>query len=116
MINRIEQNARMSQAVQYGNFFETAGQVAVDTSIDVAGQTQQALDAIERLLGAANLTRANLTRIQIWLADNKDRAEMNKVYDRWIEGFGKPVRACVESKLSTPGYLVEIQAFAYRTV
>jgi enamine deaminase RidA (YjgF/YER057c/UK114 family) len=114
MINRIEQGSRMSQAVAFGGFFETAGQVAKDTSLDVAAQTQQALDEIERLLAAANLTRDNLTRIQIWLADNRDRAEMNRVYDRWIEGFGKPVRACVESKLSTPGYLVEIQAFAYR--
>jgi enamine deaminase RidA (YjgF/YER057c/UK114 family) len=114
MINRIEQGARMSQAVEFAGFFESAGQVASDTSLDVAGQTEQALAAIDRLLAAAGFAREDLTRIQIWLANNDDRAEMNRIYDHWIEGPAKPVRACVESKLSTPGYLVEIQAFAYR--
>jgi len=114
MIKRFDEGNRMSQAVQFAGFFETAGQVTDDTTLDITGQTQRALDAIDRLLTEANLSRNDLTRIQIWLANNDDRAAMNQVYDLWIADSKKPVRACVESTLSTPGYLVEIQAFAYR--
>ncbi|MBV8097096.1 MAG: hypothetical protein JO110_28405 [Acetobacteraceae bacterium] len=32
-------------------------------------------------------------------------------YDRSLKGVGKPVRACIESRLAAPGYLVEVQAF-----
>jgi len=39
--------------------------------------------------------------------------EMNVVYERWLSGYPKPVRACVESRLAGPEYLVEIQAFGF---
>jgi len=39
-------------------------------------------------------------------------AEMNAVYDTWVPKGNTPCRACVESKLATPKYLVEIGGIA----
>jgi enamine deaminase RidA (YjgF/YER057c/UK114 family) len=33
---------------------------------------------------------------------------MNSVWDPWVSPGNTPARACVESKLATPDYLVEI--------
>lgn len=113
MIKRINPNARASQAVRYGDNFVTGGVVADDMSQDIVGQTKQVLKVVEELLADAKLTKNNLTRIQIWLSDISNFEGMNSVYDKWVEGSEKPVRATVESKLADPGYLIEIQAFAY---
>ncbi|MHA6880045.1 RidA family protein [Ralstonia pseudosolanacearum] len=115
MINRIEPGNRASRAVEYGGFFVTGGVVADDMSADIVGQTKQVLAVVEELLESANLSRNNLTRVQIWLSDIGNFEAMNSVYDRWVEGFEKPCRATVESRLADPRYLIEVQAFAYRT-
>lgn len=103
----------MAQLVRFGPHAETAGQVAEDTSLDIQGQARQAFAAIDRLLAQAELGKEHLTRIQIWLADMDDFAAMNEVYDAWLEGQPKPVRACVGSQLLSGGYRIEVQAFAY---
>ncbi|MFC5428233.1 RidA family protein [Paraburkholderia denitrificans] len=114
MINRITPNNRASRAVAYGDFFVTGGLIADDMSADIAGQTGQVLAQIDALLAAAELTKNHLTRIQIWLSNIDNFEGMNGVYDKWVEGSEKPVRATVESRLADPGYLIEVQAFAYR--
>ncbi|WP_175854143.1 RidA family protein [Burkholderia anthina] len=113
MIERIEQNARMAQLVEYNGCFETAGQVATRPVRDIAAQTRDVLASIDRLLSTIGRTRGDLTRVQIWLADIGDFDEMNAVYERWLDGVAKPVRACVESRLAGPDYLIEVQAFGY---
>lgn len=112
MIARFDEGRRMSLAVAYGPFFETAGIVADDPALDVTGQARQVLAAIEALMARAGITRNDLTRVQIWIANYAFFEQVNTVYDAWVEGFCKPVRACVESDLG--GYLIEIQVFGYR--
>lgn len=114
MINRFEENELMAQVISYGPHVETAGQVAMDPSQDIEGQTHQVLAAIDLLLDRACATKDDLTRVQIWLANIDDFEAMNSVYRQWLGGVGKPIRACVESKLASGEYLIEVQAFAYR--
>ena len=49
-----------------------------------------------------------MLRAQIWLADMKDFAEMNAVWDAWVPAGATPARATGEAKLATPDYLVEV--------
>ena len=44
----------------------------------------------------------------IWLADMKDFAEMNSVWDKWVDRRNTPARATGEAKLAGPQYKVEI--------
>ena len=53
--------------------------------------------------------------MQIWLADIATFAQMNEIYDVWVDKANPPARATVEAKLAAPEYLVEIACIAART-
>ncbi|MDW6024137.1 RidA family protein [Mesorhizobium sp. BAC0120] len=106
-IRRIEAGPRMSQAVVHGNTVYLAGQVGT-AGKSVAEQTKDILVAVERLLKEAGSDKSKILQAIIWLADMNDFAEMNSVWDKWIDGKDAPARATGEAKLATPEYKVEI--------
>lgn len=113
-IQRLHTNQRMSQAVIHGDTVYLAGQVASDTSADVAGQTQQILDSIDGLLAECGTDKTKILMATIWLSDISTFNEMNGAWDAWVPEGNAPARACVESKLATPAYTVEIRVVAGR--
>jgi enamine deaminase RidA (YjgF/YER057c/UK114 family) len=52
--------------------------------------------------------------VTIWLADIADFAEMNAVWDQWVDKAAPPVRATCESRLARPDLKVEILLIAAR--
>lgn len=106
-IRRIEAGPRMSQAVIHGNTVYLAGQVGTPGK-SVAEQTQDILATIERLLKEAGSDKSKILQATIWLADMADFAEMNSVWDKWVDGPNAPARATGEAKLAAPEYKVEI--------
>jgi enamine deaminase RidA (YjgF/YER057c/UK114 family) len=113
-IERIKVGQRMSQAVIHGATVYLAGQVADDSSEDVAGQTRQILAKIERLLVEAGTDKSKLLSASVWLSDISTFEEMNVVWDGWVPPGNPPARACVESKLARPEFKVEIMVVAAR--
>jgi len=111
-ITRIEAGARMSKAVIHGDTVYLAGIVADDPKQDVTSQTKQVLAEIDRLLALAGTDKTKLLRTNIWLADMKDFAAMNAVWDSWVSQGNTPARATVEASLATPDYKVEIMVVA----
>lgn len=111
-IKRLHVGARMSEAVVHNGTIYLAGQVAEDPSQDVAGQTRQILEAIDRLLGECGSDKTRILSAQIFLADIADFKAMNGVWDAWVPAGHTPARATVESKLAAPKYLVEIKVVA----
>ncbi len=106
-ITRLEKSARMSQSVSYGNLVWLAGQVGTaDTS--VTDQTRDILARIDTLLAASGSDKSRLLQAIIWLADMADFAEMNAVWDAWVDPRNPPARACGEARLAAPGFTVEI--------
>ncbi|MDM1341493.1 RidA family protein [Acinetobacter pseudolwoffii] len=110
-----ETNHRMSQVVKLNQYVETSGIVASEDAIGIAAQTQSVLDQLEQRLRLAGADRNQLVKMQIWITDMADFAEMNRVYEQWFEGYNKPARACVGAQLADPHYLIEIQASAVLT-
>jgi|TARA_A100001388_G_C28771226_1_gene503973 2-iminobutanoate/2-iminopropanoate deaminase len=97
-----------SAGVQSNGMFWLSGQIAVEFD-DVKSQTQGALDKIDSLLKAANLSRDNICFAQILLADIDDFASMNEVYGSWIDSAEiKPARAAFAAAALPAGALVEI--------
>ncbi|MBT3420607.1 MAG: RidA family protein [Euryarchaeota archaeon] len=97
-----------SAGVQSEGMFWLSGQIAVEFE-DVKTQTKGALDKIDSLLEAANLTRENICFAQILLADINDFAAMNEVYGAWIDSVNiKPARAAFAAAALPAGALVEI--------
>lgn len=114
-IKRIEVGARMSQAVVHGDTVYLAGQVAVDKpGASVTDQTRNIVERIDRFLKEAGSSKSRLLTATIWLSDIGDFAEMNAVWDAWVAEGDTPCRACVESKLASPDFTVEIQVVAAR--
>ena len=114
-IKRIDVGTRMSQAVVHGDTVYTAGQVAQNApSGSVTEQTNDILTAIDRLLNEAGTDKSKLLTASIWLADIGDFDEMNAVWDAWVSPGNTPCRACVESKLASPKFTVEIMVTAAR--
>ncbi len=105
-IRRIEAGPRMTQAVIHGNTVYLAGQVGAGNN--VAEQTRDILAKVDRLLNAAGSDKSKLLQAIIWLADMKDFAEMNSVWDKWVDPQNTPARATGEAKLAGPEYTVEI--------
>ncbi|MBB95428.1 MAG: hypothetical protein CML68_12655 [Rhodobacteraceae bacterium] len=106
-IIRHDTNTRMSQIVEYGPTIYLAGQVGT-AGASVAQQTQDCLDKVDALLAQVGSDRSRILQTTIWLADMADFAEMNAVWDAWVPEGHAPARACGESKLATPEYLVEV--------
>ena len=107
-IQRLDEGARMSEAVVFNGIVWLAGQVAEDASADIAGQTRSVLAQIDSLLARAGSSKRNLISAQIFIADMADFPGMNAVWDAWIADAGKPARATVEAALARPGWKVEI--------
>ena len=112
IITRIKLGPRMSQCVVHGDTVYTAGQIADDSSEDVAGQTRQVLAKIDGLLAEAGSNKSKILKATIWLTDISRFNEMNSVWDAWVDQDNPPVRACVESKLAMPELSVEIMVEA----
>lgn len=106
-IRRIGAGPRMSQAVIHGNTVYLAGQVGTPAK-SVADQTRDILATVEGLLKEAGSDKSKILQAIIWMADMKDFAEMNAVWDKWIDGKDAPARATGEAKLAAPEYKVEI--------
>lgn len=106
-IKRLHAGPRMSQAVIHNNTVYLAGQVGKPGGT-VAQQTKDILEEIDKLLAEAGSHKSKILQTIIWLADMKDFAEMNAVWDKWVDGPNAPARATGEAKLAGPEYLVEI--------
>jgi enamine deaminase RidA (YjgF/YER057c/UK114 family) len=111
-IHRIAVGPRLSQAVVHGKTVYVAGQVATDPRADVIGQTQQILAQIDRLLEEAGTDKTRILSANVWLADIKTFADMNKAWEAWVPQGHTPARATTEARLAAPEYRVEIACIA----
>ena len=112
-IKRLEVGPRMSQAVIHGGLVYLAGQVG-NPGDTVTNQTQTILERIDALLAQAGSDKSRILQTTIWMDDMKDFAEMNKVWDAWVDPANPPARATGEAKLAAPEYKVEIIVIAAR--
>ena len=112
-LTHIDRGPRMSQAVVHGDTIYLAGQVGTPGA-SVTEQTRELLGKIDGLLAGAGSSKSKILQATVWLASMDDFAEMNAVWDAWIDPAAPPTRACGESRLAAPGYKVEVIVVAAR--
>ncbi len=105
-VKRLHKGSRMSQIVIYNRTIYLAGQVG--TGSTVGEQTADMLAKVDRLLNEAGASKSNILSAMIWLSDMANFAEMNLVWDNWIDSDNPPARACGEARLATAEHLVEV--------
>lgn len=112
-IERKEVGPRMSQIVVHGDTVYLAGIVAqANKGKSVTDQTREILTTIDNYLAQAGTDKTKLLRANLWITDMANFAEMNAVWDAWVSPGNTPARACVEAKLASPDYKVEIMVVA----
>jgi enamine deaminase RidA (YjgF/YER057c/UK114 family) len=115
-IDRRHSSARMSQIAATADTVYLAGQVATGAArgASVAEQTREILGNIDAYLTEMGTSKSRILQAQIWLSDMACFAEMNEVWDAWVDPKATPVRACVQAALASPDWKVEIMVTAAR--
>jgi enamine deaminase RidA (YjgF/YER057c/UK114 family) len=111
-IQRLHPGKRLSAAVVHNGLVYLSGQVPEDTTQEIAGQAEQVLATIDRLLREAGTDKSKLLWAQIFLPDMKDFPAMNAVWEKWVAPGQTPARATLEAKLANPAYKIEIMCTA----
>ena len=112
-IERHGTTRRYSDVVAHGGTVYLV-EVPQNLDADIAGQTQEMLDSVERLLVRAGSDKSRLLMATIYLREMADYAGMNAVWDAWVPQGTAPGRATVEAKLAGPQFTVEIAVIAAR--
>lgn len=107
--------ARYSQGIAAAGLVFTAGQGAHDPVTGelpegIEAQTRRTLENVEAILRAGGASLASTLKITVYLADRRDYAAMNAIYDEYMPD-APPVRTTVQAGLGS-GMLVEIDAVA----
>ena len=103
---------RMSRVVIHGDTVYVAGLTASDPSQDIKGQTKQILDKIDGFLAQAGTSKSKLLKANLWIKDMAMFADMNSVWNAWVDPENPPVRACVRADMARPEILIEIMVTA----
>lgn len=111
-IERYDVDTRFTDAVRYGDLVFISGQVGSGGST-IEEQTRSALADVDAALAKAGTDKSRVLEATVWLADiARDYKGMNSIYDRWLVSGKPPARACIQSKLASPDYMVEIRVIA----
>lgn len=113
-IRRHDTKTRMSRAVIHNGVAYLCGQVAGAEArgADITVQTHSMLDRVNALLQEIGSDREHLLSATIYLADGKDFAAMNAVWDAWVPEGHAPARTCITAPMPAQDLNVEITVTA----
>lgn len=111
-IKRHQPGPVLSRAVEYGNLVFVAGTTADNKQAPCKEQTEEILKKIDFHLAAAGSSKSKILQAQVWVADIKEKGQMDAAWKIWVDPDNKPVRACVEARLGTADTRVEIMVTA----
>jgi 2-iminobutanoate/2-iminopropanoate deaminase len=108
-----------SQAIEIDGFLFCSGQLGIDPATGklldgVEEQTDRALLNLEGVLGAAGLSFGDVVKVNVFIADLANFAQMNAVYARHIVA-PPPARSTVQVAALPLGAMVEIEAVARKS-
>ena len=109
-----------SHAYLAGETLYLSGQLGLDPATGlletgVAAQATRGLDNLARILESAGLSRKDIVKTTIFLADMNDFTEVNAIYaDFFKDQTDYPARSCVQVAALPKAALFEIEAIAVR--
>ncbi len=106
-----------NQAIRYGNFVYTSGQVALDPASgqlvgdDVQTQTRRVFQNLQAVLESAGTALNNVVKTTVFLTSMSDFQAMNTVYAEFFQET-KPARSTIAVVELPRKALVEIECVA----
>ncbi|WP_066495156.1 RidA family protein [Abyssisolibacter fermentans] len=111
MIKHYKPSGRYSVATIHNGVAYLCGHYASDLSKDIKGQTEEALDSIDKSLLEIGTDKSKMLSVMIHLKTMDDYAEMNSVYDNWVAKL-PPARTCVVGEMFSNDCLIEVTVTA----
>ncbi len=105
-------------AVKAGDFIFLSGTAALkdDDGNDlttIEGQTHQIMRQMARTLSNFEATLDDIVKVTIYIGEQAEWSKMNDVYRSYFKG-DLPARATCVAGLVVPGFLIEMEAVAYK--
>ncbi len=105
-----------SQAIKINGILYASGQLGLDPasgnflSNDIEVQAKTACENVGEILKEAGMSFENVVKTTCFLADMKDFAKFNEIYEEYF--ISKPARSCVAAKSLPKGGVCEIEIIA----
>ena len=109
-IKRFEGTGRMSKVVEHNNTLYLSW--LTNDEGDMKEQTAAVLAKAETILNQYGSDKNHILSATIYVKDMALFADMNSVWDAWVENGNEPARARVEANMARENLLVEISIVA----
>jgi enamine deaminase RidA (YjgF/YER057c/UK114 family) len=100
------------EVVVHGGVLYIGGVVAEDTSLDMAGQTDDVLRQLAKLLMAGGSSIARVLQVTIFITNLAEKTDFNRVWKAYFKGVNLPARAVIGVADLGPGVKLELVATA----
>ena len=107
-----------NQAVIANGFIFTAGQIAIDPATgklieeSFKARVHQVFKNLSAILDHANTNFGNVVKFTVFLTDMDNYAEVNEVFNEWLDEANAPARSLVAVSGLPAGTDVEIECIA----
>ena len=107
-----------NQAVIANGFIFTAGQIAIDPATgklieeSFKARVHQVFKNLSAILDHANTNFGNVVKFTVFLTDMNNYAEVNEVFNEWLDEANAPARSLVAVRGLPAGTEVEIECIA----
>ena len=96
-----------SRAVVHDDLVFTVAVAPDPVSSSMYEQSAKALARIDESLALCGKDKSKILSAIVYIADMKQKAEMNRAWDEWVDRKNPPMRACLGVELEPP-HIVEI--------
>ena len=79
-----------------------------DPGASITVQTRQMLKRVDERLALAGSDKSRILAAHVMISDMRYFADMNAVWDDWVDQDSPPVRACGAADLGSPDMKVEV--------
>jgi enamine deaminase RidA (YjgF/YER057c/UK114 family) len=108
MINRFPGlTPTRSRAVVHDGLVFTVAVAPDPVTPSLYEQTVKALARIDESLALCGTNKSRILSAIVYITDMKQKGEMNRAWDQWVDTKNPPMRACIGVELEAP-HIVEI--------
>jgi len=100
------------EIVAHGGVLYIGGVIAEDTSLDMAGQADNVLRQLAKLLMAGGSSIARVLQVTIYVTDLAEKSDFNRVWEAHFNEINLPARAMIGVADLGTGVKLELVATA----
>lgn len=104
----------LHEVVEYNGVLYIGGIVPEDTSLDMAGQANDVLGQLSRLLETLGSDRSHVLQVTIFVTKLSEKAAFNTAWKAFFAEASLPARAVIGAADLGPGVKLEMTAIAAR--